>query len=172
MSHDSGYFCKLKRALYDLKHAPRTWVKKFSIVISYLGFIASIYDSNLFFKHTNLGRIILSLYVDNMIFTNDDVNDIWALKVQITKQFEMKDLGPLWYFFLDIEVAYPPKDYLLSQSKYVTEILERATLINNKTVDNPIEVNVKYFSFDGVYSSDATLHHTIVGILVYYYCTS
>ena len=38
--------------------------------------------------------------------------------------------------------------YLISQSKYLVNILEQARLTNNKTVYTPIKVNTKYFSYD------------------------
>jgi hypothetical protein len=66
----------------------------------------------------------------------------------------MKNLGSLGYF-LNIEVAY------------WSDILERARLTDNKTVDTLFEVNIKYSSSDGLPLSNRNLYRTIVGSLVY-----
>jgi hypothetical protein len=78
----------------------------------------------------------------------------------------MKNLGYLQYF-LGIEVAYSPRGYLLSQSKYVANILEQARLTNNKTIDTLIEVNARSSSSNGLPLSGSTLYRTIIRSLVY-----
>ena len=127
VSHNPGEVCKLKKALYGLKQAPRAWFEKSSIVIESLGFHSSPHDSALFIRCSRQGRILLSLYVDDMIITGDDDDGITYLKLQLAKKFEMKDLGTLRYF-LGIDVAYSPRGYLLSQSKYIDTILAQARL--------------------------------------------
>jgi hypothetical protein len=96
-----------------------------------------------------------------MIIIGDDIDGISVLKTWLARQFEMKDLGSFRYF-LGIEVAYSPKDYLLSQSKYVADILEPTILTDNKIVNTLIEVNARYSSSEGLLLTKLTF--------ILYYC--
>ncbi|GJW13119.1 retrovirus-related pol polyprotein from transposon TNT 1-94 [Tanacetum coccineum] len=161
--HQSGEVYKIQKALYGLKQAPCVWYKKFSTVVTSFGFVSSHHDSALFVKRSSVGRILLSLYVDDMIITGDDCNGIELLKAELSHRFAMKDLG-LLHYFLGIEVVSSPKVYLLSQFKYIVDLFDRARMTYNKIVDIPL---------DGKYTPtgdpllDPSLYRTIVGSLVY-----
>ncbi|XP_057981233.1 uncharacterized mitochondrial protein AtMg00810-like [Malania oleifera] len=104
--------------------------------------------------------------IHDMILTGDDTDEIVELKSKLHHHFEMKDLGPLKYF-ISIEVAYSPKGYLLSQSKYVADVIQKTRLTDTRTIETPLELNVHYTSSNGVPLADPTLYSIIVGNLVY-----
>ncbi|GJX59951.1 retrovirus-related pol polyprotein from transposon TNT 1-94 [Tanacetum coccineum] len=166
VSHKPGEVCKLRKALYGLKQAPRAWYEKFATVVTSLGFVSSHHDSALFVKHSSAGRILLSLYVDDMIITGDDSVGIEYLKLELAHRFAMKDLGSLRYF-LRIEVASSPKGYILSQSKYIGKLVDRARITEKMVEDIPINAKAKYTPTDGDPFPDPSLYRTIVGSLVY-----
>lgn len=129
-------------------------------MITSFGFHSSCYDSALFVRYTNADRILLSLYVDDMIIAGHDVDRIIVLKIELACCFAMKDLGSICYF-MGIEVISSSKSYLLSQVKYIADIFERARLIDNKIVDAPLETNARYSPSNGSHLPDPSLYQII-----------
>ena len=80
LSVESNKVCHIRRALYGLKQAPQAWFTKFSYTISRLSYMASHYDSALFLRHSDKDTILLLLYVDDMIITDDNLSGIQELK--------------------------------------------------------------------------------------------
>ena len=71
-----------------------------------MGYKQSQGDHTFFIKHSKLGRVTaLLVYVDDIFVTENDLKERKALRCQLAKEFEIKDLGKLKYF-LGIEVAY------------------------------------------------------------------
>nr|GEV39995.1 uncharacterized mitochondrial protein AtMg00810-like [Tanacetum cinerariifolium] len=160
--HKSSEVCKLRKALYGLKQAPRAWYEKFSTVVTFLEFISSHHDSTLFVKRSSVGRILLSLCVDDMIITGDDCDGIGLLKAELSCRSTMKDLGLLRYF-LGIEVASSQKDYLLSQSKYIVDLFDRARMTYNKIPGISIDAKAKYTPTD---DSSISSRYSVLDTLV------
>lgn len=57
--------------------------------------------------------IILIVYVDDVVVTGNDKEEIIQLKKGLAREFEIKDLGSLRYFF-GIEVVKSTQDIFLS----------------------------------------------------------
>ena len=92
-THDrQTHVCKLKKALYGLKHAPRTWYGRMDIFLMSLGFTKSKSYSNLYFKVEDGKQVILLLYIYDMLLTGED-ELIADTKRRLVIDFEMKDLG-------------------------------------------------------------------------------
>ena len=168
-SHPPGFpyrVFRLRRTLYGLKQAPRAWFAKFSSTISQHGFSGSSFDTTIFMRRSGHGINILLLYVEDMIITGDDMQGIEDLKYFLDRQFEMKDLDPLNYF-LSLEVSSSADCYYLTQAKYTSDLISRASITDSKIVDTPIEYNSRLNSHDSKSLSDATLYRLLVGNLIY-----
>ena len=126
-------------------------------MVAQQGFTPSPYDSALFIRQTSTSITHILLYVDDMIITGDDTVGIRDLQKLVSQQFEMKDLGTLSYF-LGLEVISSSDGYYLSQAKYASDLLSKASLTDSKTVFTPLELNVKLNAIDGEPLPDATLY--------------
>ena len=130
---------RLQRALYGLKQASRAWFAKFSSTISQHDFSSSSFDTALFLRWSGQGITILLLYVDGMIITGDDMQGIQDLK----------------HF---LEVSSSTDGYYLTQAKYTSDLISRASITNSKIVNIYIEYNCHLTSHEGKSLSDATLY--------------
>ena len=121
-SGKSSLVCKLRKSLYGLKQSPRAWFGHFSKVVMEFGLKRCGVDHSVFYTCSKQGKIWLLVYVDDIIITSDDTQDIVMLKEFLQKKFNAKDLGPLKYF-LGIEIARSSHGIAPSQRKYVLELL-------------------------------------------------
>uniref|UniRef100_A0ACD5WTB9 Uncharacterized protein n=1 Tax=Avena sativa TaxID=4498 RepID=A0ACD5WTB9_AVESA len=101
-----------------------------------------------------------------MIITGDDPEYIAFVKARLRDQFLMTDLGPLRYF-LGIDVSSTSDGFYISQEKYIQDLLARAALGDERTVETPMELNVNLQLTDGDPLSDPTRYRHLVGSLVY-----
>ncbi|KAM1049049.1 hypothetical protein ACFX2C_028192 [Malus domestica] len=112
------YVCKLERSLYGLKQAPRAWNDRFTSFLLSLGFKSSFAYPSLFVKHDGKSIIMLLLNVDDIILTGDNDKCIQTVVSQLTKEFDMKDLG-LLHYFLGLQIDYQSRGMFVHHTKYV-----------------------------------------------------
>ena len=158
--------CKLQRALYWLKQSPRAWFGRFSLAMKKYGFQQSNADHTLFLKKQQGKVTALIVYVDDMVITGDDIEEISRLQGQLASEFKMKNLGGLKYF-LGIEVARSTQGIFLSQRKYVLDLLSEVGLLECKPVDTPIVQNHKLGIYPNQKPTDKGRYQRLVGKLIY-----
>ncbi|KAK2980515.1 hypothetical protein RJ640_022517 [Escallonia rubra] len=81
-------------------------------------------------------------------------------------EFSLKDLGPLNYF-LGIEVVSLPSGLLLSQRKYIGDLLTNTGMHLAKPVLTPVSSTSKTSKLGSVPFSDPTKYRSVVGALQY-----
>ena len=86
---------KLRKALYGLKQAPHTWFNHLSSCLVSYAFTCSTADPSLFVFHTDGILMLLLLYVDDIILTNNDQPTLTKFINDIGHSFAIKDLGRL-----------------------------------------------------------------------------
>uniref|UniRef100_A0ACD5VVU0 Uncharacterized protein n=1 Tax=Avena sativa TaxID=4498 RepID=A0ACD5VVU0_AVESA len=101
-----------------------------------------------------------------MIITGDDPEYIAFVKARLRDQFLMTDLGPLRYF-LGIEVSSTSDGFSISQEQYIQDLLARAALADERTVETPMELHVKLRPTDGDPLPDPTRYRHLFRSLVY-----
>ena len=90
---------KLKKALYGLKQAPRAWYSKIEAYFVREGFEKCFCEHTLFKKTKEGSKIlIVSLYIEDLIYTGNDMNMCDEFKNSMMVEFDMSDLGRMRYF--------------------------------------------------------------------------
>ncbi|KAG7547302.1 Reverse transcriptase RNA-dependent DNA polymerase [Arabidopsis suecica] len=158
---------KLHKALYGLKQAPRAWFSRIEEYFLREGFQMSQNEETLFLKTNKQGNVLfVSVYVDDLIYTGDDVSMMREFKTSMENEFDMTDLGKM-RFFLGIEVLQTPQGIHISQSKYALEILRRFEMENCNPVFNPMVPGSKLDIDEGGERVDDTFYKQIIGSLLY-----
>ena len=158
---------KLHKALYGLKQAPRAWFSRIESHFTKEGFSKCPNEQTLFTKRSSEGKLlIVSIYVDDLIYTGEDEDMMADFKNSMMKAFDMTDLGKM-RFFLGIEVLQKPNGIFICQRKYATDVLKRFGMSDSKPVTSPIVPGFKISRDTNGAAVDDTYYKQIVGSLMY-----
>ena len=137
-----GMVCRLPKYLYGLKQSLRAWFVKFSQAVKTFGMQKSKPDHSVFYKNSSFGIFLLVVYVDDIVITRSDSKCILSLKSFLYSQCHTKDLGMSKYF-LSVEVMKSNQGIILSQHKYVLDLLSKTRKLVVKPCSTPITPNAQ-----------------------------
>ena len=95
------------------------------------------------------GKVVAVLvYVDDLIITGDDEDEICQIRANLYIRFQMKELGELKHF-MGLEVDRTKEALFLCQQKYARDLLIKFGMLNCKPISTPLDENAKLYAEEG-----------------------
>lgn len=126
---------KLNGALYGLKQAPLIWNLEINKKLILIGFTPNRKEPCLYYKNVSGIMVIVVLYVDDMLIMCKDESVIKAVKAELKRSYDIKDLGKASRF-LGMNICQTNSGYSVSLKEYIDEKIT-TYLDNDKPCYNP-----------------------------------
>ena len=150
-----------------MKQAHRAWYHELHQFLVDSRFKNSHSDTSLFVLNIGPKLIYLLVYVDDIIINGNSEDLVSQVVDCLAQRFSLKDLGTLSYFF-GVEVVPHRHGILLSQRRYIKDLLTRTHMQDVKHVLTPLPTNSSSLMLSsGSPLSDPSEYRTIVGNLQY-----
>ena len=157
---------KLSKALYGLRQAPRAWNTRLDKSLKSLNFQKCSQEPAVYMRGDSSNGIIVGVYVDDLIVTGANTEQIGAFKHQMMHEFEMSDLGLLTYY-LGIEVEQQSTGISLKQTGYASKILTQFGMSDCNSVKTPMEPRMQLHKDAEGETVDDTEYRRVIGCLRY-----
>ena len=98
----------------------------------------------LYVKQKGECLLVAILYVYDLIILASNITQLKWLKLELEKEFEMRDLEKLHYY-IEVEFERNRKAYTttMNQKNYINEVLERFNMEECKPIGVSFDVNIK-----------------------------
>ncbi|GJT37690.1 zinc finger, CCHC-type containing protein [Tanacetum coccineum] len=137
------------KSLYRLQKAPKQWHQKFNKVVLSSGYLLNQADKCVYSKFDKSGkRVIICLYVDNMLIFGTDQVHVDLKKEFLSSRFSLKDLGEA-DVILGIRVKHESNRIAISQSYYIEKVLKKFNYFNCIPVSTPMDTSDKLMPNNG-----------------------
>ncbi|XP_020549853.1 uncharacterized protein LOC110012087 [Sesamum indicum] len=163
---DPNLVCRLHRSLYGSKQASHQWNMELTTLLQSFGYSQCPHDHCLFLKITDSCFVALLVYVDDILLTGDSTTELDALKAHLHSLFTIKDLG-LAKYFLGLEFARSSHGLLVTQQKYLPDILADTSMLGAKAAPTPLPPGLKLSADAGSLLPDPSSYRRLIGCLLY-----
>jgi hypothetical protein len=128
---------KLRKALYGLKHAPKTWYRGLRGFLFERGFEMGKVDQTLFLLRQGRDILIVQVYVDGIVFGGSSNSLVARFAEDMSREFEISMMGEL-QFFLGLEIKQSKEGTFVHQAKYTKDIVRKFKMEDSKAMTTPM----------------------------------
>jgi hypothetical protein len=139
--HDdgSGRVCKLLKALYGMKQAPRIWEQTLRATLYAIGFVASHVDPCLYVLRKDGQVLFLLDFVDDMLLASHSDSLIQWVSQQLCKEYDMTDMGDVQkYIGLHVLHDREKGEMWVHQAPAIVELAEKFGIQGESFPDTPL----------------------------------
>ena len=160
-------YCRLRKALYGLKQSPRIWSNTLANYLKEQGFLALDADQSVFSN----GKVIIAIYVDDLLITGSDRELINKAKAALHKRFQMTDMGPLAYYLgMGVQRDRQQRMLYLSQKAYLEKVIRDHGMWESNPMTTPMDSTTRLTASEPGYVCPPDEKHryqSAVGSLMY-----
>lgn len=121
---------------------------------------------SLFFTRTGELISILAVYVDDILLTGNDLEEIQHIKGFHNTEFNIKNLRDI-HNFLGMEILRETEGFIVNQRKFTLDMLQEFDVSHLKAVTSPLDPSYKLVSDDGRPLENPTVFRHLVEKLNY-----
>ncbi|CAM8937019.1 unnamed protein product [Rhodiola kirilowii] len=151
--HHPDHVYRLKKALYGVKQAPRSWYKRLTEFLINHGYVVD---------DTKSDFIISRIYVDDIVFDSSNQRMVDKFVEQMQSEFKMSMVGELSYF-LRLQVKQKMDGIFISQGKYARNLIKKFDLEKAAHKRTPDATYVKITKDEAGTSVDKTMYMSMIG---------
>lgn len=140
-----NHIYRLKKILFRLKQASRTWYERLNAYLIEHEFIKGQVDRTLFVR--NYGKNLLStqIHLDDIVFSATLDFFSYEFNFERKSKFEMSTIGELCFFF-EIQVKQTVDEIFIFQSKDARDLVKKYGMEGKTHARTPMSIIVKIYN--------------------------
>ncbi|XP_062714193.1 uncharacterized protein LOC134290970 [Aedes albopictus] len=130
------------------------------------GFKAAAADPCLYIRDNGKTKVLLLVYVDNLLLASTDSTEIKMIEKRLNAEFELSNLGEVRHF-LGVEVLCHGGVFKLSLGNYIDRLLKSHGMEEAKSAKSPMNLGYHKQAESEKTFDDPTSYRSLVGALLY-----
>lgn len=160
------HVCKLHKAIYELKQAPRACFERLRDTLIKWGFYNTKGDTSLFISKATTTILIIIIYVDDIPVKGSDSVKLKKFTARLNHMFALKYLANIQYF-LGLEIKRADTWMFISQKKYILDLLSRFNMENSSECPTPMVARKQFTANEDEVLQNPTMFRRLIDALQY-----